>query len=219
MGTHGGRNTESTEELGSIGTDYMIKAIIFDYGGVIANTGKLGDFFIKEAKRHKKKPEKIIQTLKETWEKARVNEISSIKFWEIMARSLKMNRHELRKKCLKSPKIRKTLLTVICKLKKQYLVGLLSNHIEDWLEERINKYGLNKLFDVIVTSYGSRKAKPDIKIYEEMLRKLKVKGKECVYIEDVERYLLPAKKLGMKTILFKNTTQTISALKALKIKF
>ena len=185
----------------------MIKAIIFDYGGVLAETGRLRDLFIKEAKRQKKKPEEIVQTLKETWKKARVNEISSRKFWEIMAHSLKMNRHKLRKNCLKRPKIRKAVFMIIGKLKKQYLVGLLSNHIEDWLEERISEYGLNKLFDVIVTSYGSRKAKPDIKIYEEILKKMNVKGKECVYIEDSERNLPPAKKLGIKTVLFKNTKQ------------
>ena len=40
-----------------------------------------------------------------------------------------------------------------------------------------------------------------------MLERLKVKANECIYIDDREVNLEPAKKLGMKTILFRNAKQ------------
>ena len=91
----------------------------------------------------------------------------------------------------------------------------------DYLSERLNlqtwchileekKFG--EIFDTIVTSYEVGSAKPDIKIYKEVLGKLNVKAEECVYIEDRIKNLEPAKILGMKTIEFKNYNQCVKDL-------
>jgi putative hydrolase of the HAD superfamily len=96
-------------------------------------------------------------------------------------------------------------------------LALLSNQIEDWLEEVIEKYELNKLFDVIITSYNFKIAKPDISIFKETAKKLGVKPEECIYIDDLDKNIPPAKKLGMKTILFKNTKQLVEKLNKLGV--
>jgi FMN phosphatase YigB (HAD superfamily) len=36
------------------------------------------------------------------------------------------------------------------------------------------------------------------------LKKLKIDPRQCIFVDDKKENLLPAKKLGMKTILFKN---------------
>ena len=66
--------------------------------------------------------------------------------------------------------------------------------------------------NVIVTSYYSRKAKPDLEIFNEIIKKLNVKAEECVYIDDLEKNIPPAIQLGMKTILFKDIKQMKKAL-------
>lgn len=106
---------------------------------------------------------------------------------------------------------------VVKRLKKKYKLGLLSNHIEDWLEEVIQNNKLDKYFDVIVTSYKSRKAKPNIEIFKEVVNELKVKPTECVYIDDLEKNILPAKELGMHVILFTSLEQLLKELRAIGI--
>ena len=84
---------------------------------------------------------------------------------------------------------------------------MLSNQIEDWLEEIIKKYQLDQIFDVIVTSYKEKIPKPDIEIFKITVERLGVQPETCVYIDDLEKNIPPAKELGMKTILFKNIEQ------------
>ena len=96
---------------------------------------------------------------------------------------------------------------------------MLSNHIEDWLEELIEKHKLNQIFDSIVTSYNSGMAKTDINIYKKIVNDLDVKSNECIYIDDLEKNLPPAEELGMKTILFKDLEQLKEELKNLGVNF
>jgi putative hydrolase of the HAD superfamily len=61
--------------------------------------------------------------------------------------------------------------------------------------------------------------KPELKIYRLTLKKLKVKPEECIFIDDKEKNLKPAKKLGIKTVLAKNPKQVIrDVCKILRIK-
>ena len=66
----------------------------------------------------------------------------------------------------------------------------------------MTRWDLWSLFDPIVTSYGEGVAKPDPEIYQRLLQKLDVPAEQCLFIDDIERNLLPAQQLGMKTILF-----------------
>jgi FMN phosphatase YigB (HAD superfamily) len=50
-----------------------------------------------------------------------------------------------------------------------------------------------------------------------MLKKLNSKPNECIIIDDEESNLLPAKKLGIKTILFKNPKQLKEQLESLRL--
>jgi len=98
------------------------------------------------------------------------------------------------------------------KLQGKYKLAILSNQIKSWLEPILEEKKFGEIFDTIVTSYEVGSAKPDIKIYKEVLGKLNVKAEECVYIEDRIKNLEPAKILGMKTIEFKNYNQCVKDL-------
>ena len=190
-----------------------IKAIIFDYGGVIYTPGKI-DFFCKRyATKLNKNPEEFMKLIKENWNKAQINKIKSTLFWTEAAEFLEVNHEEFRQYLLNSFKFQAGVLIIIKTLKENYKLALLSNQIEDWLEEVIREHKLDQVFDVIVTSYASKIAKPDIRIFKETAEKLEVKPEECIYIDDLEKNIHPAQELGMKIILFKNSKQLISDLK------
>ncbi len=195
-----------------------IKAIIFDWDGVITTEDTKIASLLNYFGSKYGKIEELNEVFSDNWGKARINKISSKVFWENIAKSIGINKENLRKDFVSFTKLEKNILKLIKKLKKKYKLGLLSNHMEDWLEIDLDKFNLRKIFDVIVVSYKSGKAKPDKEIYLEIIKKLNANFSECIYIDDSQKNLPPAEKLGMKTILFKNNKQLIRDLKKFGVK-
>jgi FMN phosphatase YigB (HAD superfamily) len=75
----------------------MIKAIIFDYGGVLSHNWSIRSFARYYAQKFNKDPLKSENLISEEWKKARINQISSFKFWEKMAEFLEADQQDLKK--------------------------------------------------------------------------------------------------------------------------
>lgn len=88
-----------------------------------------------------------------------------------------------------------------------YRLGLLSDHAREWVEFCNHKFGYHKLFHSVLYSFEVGVSKPDMKIYTGILEKLNARPEECIFIDDKYENLAPAKKLGIKTILFENAGQ------------
>lgn len=107
---------------------------------------------------------------------------------------------------------------LITKLKKNYRLAILSN--SDFLNsQNYTKKGWYKYFDVLILSHELGIMKPQKEIYEIAVEKLNVKPEECLFIDDQEDCLRPARKMGMATILFKSTPQLKEELQKKDIKF
>ena len=72
-----------------------------------------------------------------------------------------------------------------------------------------------KKFDEVVVSCDVGLRKPDIKIYRLILKRFGLKAKEVLFIDNQKWNLVPAKKLGMKVLLFKENKKTIKDIKKL----
>ncbi|MBU4124149.1 MAG: HAD-IA family hydrolase, partial [Nanoarchaeota archaeon] len=138
------------------------------------------------------------------WLPAKINKIKSEEFWDNLSREFKCNREELRTNLMAHFKINHDILNLIKKLKKKYKIVMLSNQIEDWLEEVIDKNKLKDIFDIIITSYDTKLAKPDIEIFKETIRIINTNPEECVFVDDQEANIKSAETLGIKGILFIN---------------
>ncbi len=99
------------------------------------------------------------------------------------------------------------------KLSKRYTVSILSNS-DPVHEKRMRKEGVLQLFKKPVLSHRVGLTKPDKKIFILALKRLGLKAPECVFIDDVQRNTVAAKKLGFKTILFGDKRQCEKELKA-----
>src|SRR3990167_5480674 len=96
------------------------------------------------------------------------------------------------------------------KLKKQgYKVAVLS---DQWFlsKEALMPEKLYKNFDEIMVSCDVEIRKPNKKIYQLSVKKLNFSPKEILFIDNQKWNILPAKKLGMNTILFKSNKQLFS---------
>lgn len=208
----------------------MIKVIIFDIGGVLEKTK-----YAKVLKgRHRTGIHSYIAKRLDIgvdlWFEATdpyfalssEGKISKKKFTSIISKNLKTTEGKLRRIILsvfkKLFKHNKILYNTAFKLKKQgYKIAILSNQWHFSKEALIKKKYVNR-FDVVVISCDVGVRKPNIKIYKMILKKLKIPGRECIFIDNEKWNLPPAKKLGIKTILFKNNSQLIKDLKKLKVK-
>jgi len=79
----------------------------------------------------------------------------------------------------------------------------------------IERRGIMDLFDLIVTSAEEGVKKPQARIYEITLERLAVIAAEVVFIDDSDENVTTARELGMQSILFHSTEQTISELEDL----
>lgn len=96
-------------------------------------------------------------------------------------------------------------LELLLKLKKKFRVILLSNtnplHIEVSAASEFAKAGktLYDFFDHAYLSYEMKMVKPTNEIFEKILELEQVPANECLFLDDGEKNILQAKKLGIQT--------------------
>ena len=59
--------------------------------------------------------------------------------------------------------------------------------------------------------------KPQREIYQLLLDRYGLKAQECVFLDDTEKNLPTAEELGIRTVLFQDREQAVSALKKLGV--
>jgi len=94
---------------------------------------------------------------------------------------------------------------VLEKLKKRFKLAIISDSDGSRAIKirRLEKLGITRLFDLIITGEDVKTTKPDKRFYSSVFRRLKVKSSECVMVGDKPEYDLQlAKKLGLKTVWF-----------------
>ena len=193
-----------------------IKALIFDVGGVL----RLGNPSFDHPKVYRSIAKKLRVSLDQYFDaidtfyvKSYIGKISEKKALQLMSKNLKTTPERLRKLYISNYRkyyvLNKKLIEFAFKKKKQgYKIAILSD--QWWLskEALVPRYFYTKFNPTIVScEVGVRKPNP--KIYRLMLKKLRLPAKQTVFIDNQKWNIPPAKKLGMKTVLFKNNKQAI----------
>ncbi|MBQ9680145.1 MAG: HAD family hydrolase [Ruminococcus sp.] len=91
----------------------------------------------------------------------------------------------------------------LSELSKHYKIGIIANQ-ELGSEQRLKKLGLLKYIDLVVASAEEGVAKPDLRIFQIAIDRSNCKPEEAVMVGDrIDNDILPAKKIGMKTVWIK----------------
>ena len=76
-----------------------------------------------------------------------------------------------------------------------------------------NHLHISSYFDSTIISALIGLHKPNIEIYEYALKETNSMPNECLFIDDLEHNLVPAKELGIQTILFEDCEKLKDELK------
>jgi len=90
-----------------------------------------------------------------------------------------------------------TTIELIPRLKPSFKLGLLSNTSEWHFQNEIQRNALFPLFDAVSVSFLVKARKPSELIYAHMLNQLAIEASACIYIDDIAEYAEAAQRLGM----------------------
>ena len=89
----------------------------------------------------------------------------------------------------------------------KYLMGTINNESRELNYDRIEKFGLRKIFRLFVSSCFVGFRKPERDIYRLALEITQIPAEQCFFIDDRALNLECAAKLGMKTIQMQKLDQ------------
>lgn len=198
-----------------------IKAVISDIGGVIFP--ERWDLVLDKV--HEINPSIKMQEFKrvfdKNWGPYKIAAIRRRKYWQKIANNLGIDERHNR---LLSRAFRN-----IWSVPNYDMLGMLR-----WLELRVDVYALSNacheneemlyeavrdgkinFFKKVYMSHKTRKCKPNLEAYTQILKDNNLKAEECIFIDDKERNTAPAEKLGMHTIIYDDFSRVKSELEKL----
>lgn len=190
----------------------MIKAIIFDFAGVIGTDGYW--IWLGEIVPNLDQKKEYFSAIADKVDKGI---ITNSEFTKLLSMKLGIPQNQIWEQESMRIIINTKVVNLIRILKKHYKIGLLTNFTHEWMTDLLKKNRLKQLFDAILISSLHGVIKPEPAAYNKMLEFLSIRKEEAVFIDDREIHVVGAKKIGLTAILYKNERQLRSDLITLGI--
>lgn len=195
-----------------------IRAVFFDFGGVIQRTEyqaprqQLAQRFGVEYEDM----DNIVFN-SPTARQATLGEISVEKHWEAVAKRLKVGKEEIaavEDGFFAGDVIDHALVEYLRSLRPRYKTGLISNAWSD-MRAYLSRRKIDDVFDHLIISAEVGAAKPDAKIYLLALEQAQVRANEAVFVDDVPANIEACETIGMRGVLFNDPQESMKQLKRL----
>lgn len=177
----------------------MVRAIIFDFAGVIGMDGYWS--WLKENVRDL---ERHVDDFHEISNRADRGEVTAADFMNFVGSRSGMDPDIVLQQVLSRIIINQPLIDFIRTLKTSYKIGLLSNFVFEWLDPILRQNDLYPLFDSTVISSQVRMIKPEPEIFELACTKLNVLPSEAIFVDDRQMHVDGANRVGLRGVLFRN---------------
>lgn len=194
------------------------QAIVFDFGGVLTgapNREVVVQFIRESFGLSAEEFEKANQLKRKAVERGKTDE----EFWLGYAKRHGIElpptwSQDFKKASKEALGVNESMFGFVEQLKREgYKVGLLSN-IDARLAGFVRWMGLYEPFKPCLLSYKIGFEKPDVRIFEFLVNKMKLPAEEIVFIDDSPENVAAAKQVGLDAILFTSQADLERELKA-----
>lgn len=181
----------------------MIKALIFDVGGVLVRTEdhSYRRRWEEELGLRPGEAEEIVFN-SSMGQKAQRGEISDEELWHWVGNRLDLGERlgMFRNDFWAGDVLDKEMVANIRLLRPDYQTAIISNATDALRDTLTNKHGIADAFDVIIGSAEEQIMKPDAEIYQRALGALDRRAEESVFIDDFRRNVDGAEAVGIAAI-------------------
>jgi len=196
----------------------VIRAVFFDFGGVIMRTEYQAP---REhlAERLNMEYDDLVRLVfnSETSRKASVGVATADEHWSSVMKKLKRPASEveaIRDEFFAGDVLDRNLVNLIRSLRGRYKIGMISNAWDDLRRFIVNEK-IDDAFDAMIISAEVGVMKPDAKIFQIALDQLKVPAKEAMFVDDFAENIDGCEEVGMTGFHFIDPEKDIQRLKAL----
>lgn len=199
----------------------MIKAIIFDLGNVLIHFDA-----VRAAQRFSRKAQVPFEKVWRHFFTSRIEkaytrgEISTREFFNHARKAFrsKMDFKTFARLWNDIFWENRGIRVILRKLSRRYPLYLISNTNElhfDYLQREFRAIFMH--FKRTFPSHKMGRRKPDRRIYWKVLRSIRLKPEETVFIDDMPRFVEAARRVGMKGIRYRSNPQLVRKLRRLGI--
>jgi epoxide hydrolase-like predicted phosphatase len=182
----------------------MIKAVIFDVGGVIVRSGtRQGRRKWEDRLGLNEWESEDIVFNSDMGTKAQKGEISDEDLWNWVKKRFELSDDDFAEFTIDfwaDNQVDQEMMVMIRKLRPAYTTAIISNATDTMRQDLDERYHIDDAFDLIVCSAEEKIMKPDPEIFLKTLNRLQVKPSESVFIDDMKSNADAARELGMKAI-------------------
>jgi epoxide hydrolase-like predicted phosphatase len=196
----------------------VIRAVVFDIGGVLEFTPDLGVHRLWETRLGLPAGE-IDERMADVWMGGSLGTITLADVHQAIRDRVGLDEQQLAaymadawREYLGSANTE--LIDYARRLRPRYRTGILSNSFVGAREREQAAYGFEDLVDEIVYSHEVGMSKPDPRIYALVCERLGAHPSEMIFLDDVQRCVAGANEAGIHAIQYRNNAQAIEEIEA-----
>ncbi|MGE5307118.1 MAG: HAD-IA family hydrolase [Alphaproteobacteria bacterium] len=182
----------------------MIKAVVFDLGGVLFAEGKsmAVDRLAEEHGYERGVVSGVLNSDKAV--ELRRGLISDDQFWVWVQRQIPAGYDAslIKQAWYDGYVLDGDIRALIQSLRSKYKIIAFSGNIESRIHYLEEKYRFRHLFDLEIYSFDYHVTKPDKRFVEIMIEKAGCQPEQIAYVDDNERYAQPARELGVRVVIY-----------------
>jgi putative hydrolase of the HAD superfamily len=199
----------------------MIKAVLFDFGGVIAEEG-FREGLMAVAKKKNLDEQSFFRTAEDIIYKTGyvIGKAKEKVFWDALSKEtgVKDDYRRLRLEILRRFVLRTGMLSLAGKIRDDGMVVAILSDQTNWLDEINSKKPFYNRFDYVFNSYVLGKSKRDSSVFRDVAKIIGIKPHLILFVDDNIHHIKRASEAGLRTIHFTGIEDFKNQLEAAGIK-
>lgn len=188
----------------------MIKAVLFDFGGVLAEEG-FREGLMAVGKEKGFDPDHFFNILSElVYQTGYVTgSADEHAYWNAVREKTGLTGEDkkLREEVLMRLKLRPKMMEIVKKIKSSgFIVAILSDQT-NWLDDLNQRTPFYQHFDHVFNSFYLKKTKRDSSLFTDICAQLDLRPEEVLFVDDSLENIKRAAGIGLRTIHFKDESE------------